>query len=461
MNQSKHPHGVLPNLLVLAALTLAQVGSAGGGLENASPEILVSGEDNIELGTTVAFPDVGVDEQGRQIYVWEDFGQPNGIGLRRFDSAGNPLEDPRLIVPEVGNNNPLRPRVAVAADGSFMVIWQSTEDLGGGSMRWIRGLFFDSDGLATGPAQLVSTIATGLGGLSDSDIAALRLADGTSGGFVAVWSSDLENPMGSDTSSSSIQAQRITAAGVPTGNQIEVNTITQSGQRLPSVTEMADGGFFVVWVQPNLQGQRFTAAGAKDGGQFQISTAFSNAKDQPDVAIGWDGTILVVWEDFEDFSDSTEIRARLYDSELNANGNDFRVNTVIANAQELPRVGDYGPKGFLVTWESNQSSAGADTDSGSVQARIITGSNSFDGPQVQYNIWGTGNQEAPASHGWYGRLATDWDSTGNAQDPPPGNTKHVMGRTIEYCMFCDDFEWFDPGSSGSLWRWSSTSGAVP
>ena len=456
MTSEKQLKVVVSFVVLVGTLSILGTASAGQGIEIASPEILVSGEDNIELGTTVGFPDVGVDEQGRRIYVWEDFGQPNGIALRRFDGSGNPLEDPRLIVPEVGNSNPQRPRLAVAADGSFMVIWQSSEDLGGGSTeRWIRGQLFSSNGAASGPAQIVSSIATGLAGaLVDSDIAALRLADGTSGGFVAVWSSGNPNPMGSDNSSTSIQAQRITAAGVPTGNQIEVNTITQSGQRLPSVTEMADGGFFVVWVEPKLQGQRFTAAGAKDGNQFEISTVFSNAKDQPDVAIGWDGTILVVWEDNEDFSEPSEIRARFYDSELNAQGPDFRVNTVIDNAQDLPRIGDYGPKGFLVTWESFQSSAGADTDSDSVQARIVTGPNTFDGPQSQFNIWGTGTQGAPASHGWYGRLATDWDGKGNAQDPPPGNTEHVMGRTIDHCLFCDDFSW-------GLWRWTSTVGEAP
>ena len=453
---SPKPLTTLVSLVVIAGfLFYPQAAWPGQGIEIAGPEILVSGADNVELGTSVAFPDVGVDEQGRRIYVWENFGQPDGIALRRFDSGGNPLEDPRLIVPEVGNINPLRPRLAVAADGSFMVIWQSSEDLGDGLQRWIRGQLFDSGGVASGPSQIISIIATGPSGISsDADIAALRLGNGSSGGFVAVWKSELPNPNGSDDNSTSIQAQRITAAGVPTGDQIEVNTIIPQGQRFPAVSEMADGGFFVVWVQPNLQGQRFTAAGAKDGVQFQISTAFSNAKDQPDVAIGWDGSVAVVWEDFEDFSNSTEIRARVYDSDLNPQGPDFRVNTVESNAQDLPRIGDYGPKGFLVTWESFQASAGADTDSESVQARIITGSNTFAGPQVQFNIWGDRSQGAPASHGWYGRLATDWDSNGNAQDPPPGNTQHVMGRQIEHCIYCDDFEW-------GLWRWSSTAGEAP
>ena len=463
MFQPLRSYGILPPFVIACALFSAIAVSAGEGLENASPEILVSGPDDTELGTSVAFPDAGVDESGRQIYVWENFGPTNGIGIRRLDIAGNPLEDPRLIVADVGPSNPQRPRVAVAADGSFMVIWQSSEDLGGGSLdRWIRGQFFDSAGVATGPVQLISSIASGSSGLlTDSDIAALRSSDGTSGGFVAVWASSNPNPSGSDVSGTSIQAQLITAGGVPTGNQIEVNNVASGGQQNPSVTELADGGFFVVWVQPTLQGRRFTSAGAPAANQFQISTTFNNSKDEPDVAIGWDGSVLVVWEDFEDFSDSTEIRARFYDSELNPSGNDFRVNTVIEEPQDLPRIADFGPAGFIVTWESRDSSAGPDTDSESVQARIVTGGNSFGSAQVQYNVWGTGHQGAPAAHGWYGQATVAWDGTGNAEDPPPGNTQHVMARTIEHCMFCDDFEWFDPGSGGSLWRWSAAVAADP
>jgi len=447
------------SLLIFAAVVVSLPAGADQGLDSAGPEIWVSGPEIVQLSTSVGYPDVGVDEEGRRIYVWETFGVNRGIALRRFDRDGNPLEDPRLIVDNTAAENPQRPRLAVAADGSFMVIWQSSEDLGGGAMRWIRGQLFNSSGVAIGPRQLVSSIATGPSGLlTDSDVAALRLEDGTSGGFVAVWTS--ENSSGSDNSGTSIQAQRVTAGGVPTGGQIEVNSITSAGQRKPAVTEMADGGFFVVWIQPYVQGRRFTAAGVSST-QFQINTAFSGIMDEPDVAIGWDGAVAVVWEDPENYANSTEIRARLYDSGLIATGADFRVNTVEMNAQDLPRVADYGPKGFLVTWESFETSAGTDENGESVQARIITGPNTFDGPQVQYNTWEPGTQGIPASHGWYGRLASGWESIGNDQDPPPGNTEHIMGRNIEHCLFCADFEWFTPGGNGSLWRWSSSVGVDP
>jgi len=85
----------------------------------------------------------------------------------------------------------------------------------------------------------------------------------------------------------------------------------------------------------------------------------------------------------------------------------------------------------------------------------MRGQNDFDGSQVQYSVWEGDPKETPASHGWYGRVGSSWRSLGNDQDPLDD---HIIGRDIEYCLFCDDFEWFDPGSPGSLWRWTSTVG---
>jgi hypothetical protein len=60
-------------------------------------------------------------------------------------------------------------------------------------------------------------------------------------------------------------------------------------------------------------------------------------------------------------------------------------------------------------------------------------------------------------------MAIDWDTLTWNGNPPPGNLNDdfIVGRDIEHCLFCDDFDWFDPGGSDSLWRWSSVVGAQP
>ena len=456
MTSAKHLSSVVSLLLAVGALSYPSFALAGQGLEIAGPEIWVTGPETVPISGADDFPDVGVDEAGRRIYVWTLFGVDGGIALRRFGDDGNPLEDPRVInTTDAANED--RPRVAVAADGSFLVIWQSNEDDGGSNKRWVRCRAFGSNGVAMGPDFLASSESSDTAALIGFDVAALRRSDGTSGGFVVVWESFNGQ---SDSSGSSIQARLISAAGVPTLNQIEVNAITGGSQRKPTVTELADGGFFVVWIEPDLQGRRFSDVGAAAGDQFTVNTQFSGVHDVPDTAVGWNGVVAVVWEDLDDPGNGNEIRARLFDSELTPKGPDFRVNTVVEDAQDFPRLGDYGPKGFLVTWESLRASPGGDLADESVQARIVTGQDTFDGPQIQYNVWETNNQTRPASHGWYGRLASAWRSVGNDQDQQAPFEDHITGRQIEHCLFCDDFEWFHPGSTGSLWRWTASLGAA-
>jgi hypothetical protein len=347
--------------------------------------------------------------------------------------------------------------VAVAADGSFLVVWQSIEDDAGSPKKWVRSQAFDSDGNTMGTEQLVSQISTGSIVLIDLDVAALRGANGSGGGFVVTWES--VNTTGDDTNNN-IQARLVSASGIPTGNQFQVNTAIIGSQRNPTVTELWDGGFLVLWLFPRIQAQRFTAAGAPDGDEFEISTVGPFGANNPDVAIGWNGNVALVWQDTDEPGDATEIRAKLFDAELSPLGDDFRVNSLITNAQIYARVADYGPKGFLVTWDSVNASVGTDTDD-SIQARIVTGPGTFDDDQIQLNVWETNNQEAAGAHGWYGRLSSAWRSVGNEQNNISPFAVHITARDIEHCMFCDDFEWFDQGGSGNMWRWSNTAGSFP
>ena len=222
-------------------------------------------------------------------------------------------------------------------------------------------------------------------------------------------------------------------------------------------------------------GRRFNAAGVADGNDFQIETFANSRPSVLDAAIGWNGKVLVVWQDSGaevpplPTGSSTEIRGRLYDADLNANGDDFRINNVSDDTQDHPRIGDYGAKGFLVVWSSDVAS-GADLGV-SIEARVVSGPNAFDANgdgvddlQVQYNIWDNGNSQFdPGAHGWYGRLSTPWDCLTWDGEPEPDNIndQFIIGRDIEHCMFCDDFEWYSPGSPGSLWRWTSTLNAAP
>ena len=466
MNSIRKPNSKLVSLLLVAMPWLIGAVATAGSEIDAGPELWIDGPDAVQPGSQRDSPDVAVDNDGRRIHVWWASGggfDRTEILLRRFDSAGNPLEDPK-VVNTTTEDDQMEPRVAVSADGSFLVIFDSDEPHPVGADRdVVRSQAYDVNGDPVGDEQLLS--ADPLPNRLDlqADVAALRTADGTAGGYAVVWAS--LDSSGTDTSWG-LEACLVSATGVP-GQQFQVPSDPAGTQDYPSVTELADGGFLVTWVEGGqIWGRRFNAAGGPVGNDFVISTSFVAQKLDNDAAIGWDGRVIVVWAEQEDNGGLREIYARLFDADLNPLGPDFRVNTVLTDGQRNPRVADYGPKGFLVVWGSDVAS-GDDLDT-SVEARVVSGVDDlgnpeFGSPQTQLNIWSDGGQHRPGAQGWYGRAATNWRTESWDGEPEPDNIfdDKIIGRDEEHCIFCDDLEWFHPGSSDSLWRWTLAVGVDP
>ncbi len=444
-------------LVFSTALMAADQGVVPAVTELAGPELWIDGPDNVQPDDP-NFPDVAVDAEGRRIQVWEAFGDDRlDIYLRRFDANGNPLEDPRRINSTIEKEQHF-PRVAVSSDGSFLVIYQSSETPSGQTFDqyMVRSQAFDASGNPVGGEQLVSMVPTHEQVNVYADVAALRTVDGSPGGYIVAW----RNSQFLGDGWGDIRGSLVSVAGVP-GAEFRLNAASNGTERWSSVTELNDGGFLVVWVETSTQevrGRRFNAAGGPVGGNFKINT-FNNAAptSSTDAAVGWDGRVLIVWEDSGSENpplpagSNTEIRGQMLDADLSPLGNDFRINNLFAGIQRYPRIAELGPVGFLVTWNSDTVSAGPDTTE-SVEARVVSGPGAFDADgdgtddnQVQYNVWdNNAGQNYPAAHGWYGRLATTWQSNTWDGEPEPDtiDQNFLIGRDLDYCLFCDDFEWF-------------------
>jgi hypothetical protein len=420
---------VLLLLLALAASggVVADPGGDGG------IEVWVDGPDAVQPGSDRTFPDVATNSAGVAIYVWNafiDMTQRNDIYLRRYNSFGQALGDP-VPVNTLNSDDQDRPRIAVSANGSFLVIWQSDEfDASAGMIRrWIRAQAFASDASPTAGEQLISAESTGYGSNIRADVAAL-----TGGGYVVVWE---QNGAGGSDTNSHIRARLVGASGVPDSSSFVVNSAVGQSEIDPAVTELESGGFLVVWIRGEVYGRSFNSAGVAQDNDIQLNSNIEGSEFDPDVTRGTDGRILLVWEDAEGAGDDFEIRGRVFSANLGSLGEDFRLNTLITGNQGPVRAGSFGRFGFLVAWESDVS-VGNDADPHSIQGRTVTGNGQFAGPQFQFNQWIAGNQGTPAVAGMGDHVAVSWHSGSYEQSL---TDDVIVGQVWSVCgIFCNGFE---------------------
>ena len=413
-------------LLISIPALASPVGESAG-------EIWVDGPADVQPGLQPGNPDAAVDGMGRSIFVWGDTPSTKRkeVFLRIFPADGSSPGDPVQVNTFIEKAQQY-PRVAVSSDNSFLVIWQSDEPFPENmtvDRKIVRSQAFDAAGDPLGDEQIISTLPTAEATQVSADVAALR-----DGGYIVVWRSRRSSEP--DPDSISIQARRIGADGVPLAGQFQVHPKTGAGENFSAVTELADGGFFVVWTVPQVHGRRFNADGSAHGDVFQINTFIEGTESETDVVQHEDGRVLVIWKDVEGSGDGTEIRGRLFSPELVALGEDFRINTLIAGDSKEPRAAAYGQGGFFVVWESTTSNGG-DNNPNSIEGRFVTGRDQFAGPQFLVNEWTPGSQQFPGIGGKNGRIAVCW----NSQSNPETSNSTINGQFWSICgIFCDGFE---------------------
>jgi hypothetical protein len=422
-------------LLALQYASLSEVQAAPAGEPDL--EIWVDGPLDIKPGNDPRQPDAAVDHRGRKIFVWDSNGGEAGqdIFLRIFESDGTALTAPSQVN-TVATSTQDYPRVAVAADNSFLVIWQSGEPPASNPSVFrdmVRSQAYDATGQKVGVEQLLSTLEP----LGTTDISA-NVAALKGGGYVVCWQS--ANTATAGYNNITIQARMVNANGTPNGDQFQVNALHTGSVIDCDVAPLPDGGFVVVWTNPEIHARRFAADGTAAGTEIQVNTIDINApRDESAVATSDDGRVLVVWTDTEGTDTvagtKTEVRARLFNSTLSALGTDFRVNDTVTGDQDWPKVAPYGDD-FFVVWQSEVSS-GPDGEPDSIEGRVITGANQFDGSQFLVNGYVLDSQGFPGIGGLDGRVAISWRSRGN--DETSQNVIQGLGWSV--CgIFCNGFE---------------------
>ncbi len=201
------------------------------------------------------YPDVAARSDGRFIVVWHSDpsgveaaqdGSEHGLFGQRFDSSGNP-EGAEFAINAYTTGPQVRPAVAYAGDGGFLVVWESRGLQGFSSIDdEAVGRKFTADGTPAGTEFRINTFTTD----TQQDV---TVAATIAGDFLVSWES-IGGAGATDTDAGGVFARRISATGVPIGNEFQVNSYTMDDQTDPRITGLANGGFAAAWESDEQDG---------------------------------------------------------------------------------------------------------------------------------------------------------------------------------------------------------------
>ncbi|HVS64937.1 MAG TPA: hypothetical protein VMT85_15700 [Thermoanaerobaculia bacterium] len=244
---------------------------------------------------------VAAAPDGRFVVVWQSDISPgdtdSGSIRGRLFGADGLARGNDFQINDFTAGNQVAPQVGMAADGSFVVTWESQQSPGdddsGASVQARR---FDADGDPRGSQFQVNSRTSSTQGAPDVGVA-------PDGRFVVVFGS--RDSAGSDSNSDSVQARRYAANGQAQGAEEQVNVTTQGSQNRPRVAVDADGSYLVVWQSASsagsddqgrsVQARGFLASGVAAGNEVQVNERIYRNDELPDVAAVGGREFLVVW----------------------------------------------------------------------------------------------------------------------------------------------------------------------
>jgi hypothetical protein len=403
----------------------------------ANAQVPAGGEIQVNSYTTgiQSHPSVAMAADGTFVVVWDSDGSPGNdtsqqsIQAQRYAADGSP-QAVQFQVNTYTTGFQSSPFVAAAPGGDFVVVWESNGSFGtDNSNQSIQGQRYAANGSPQGGQFQVNGYITGTQ-------SAPTVASSASGDFVVVW--DSVGSPGTDSSFASIQAQRFASNGSPQGAQFQVNSYTTSYQYEPSVAAASDGDFVVVWEsegssgtdsdQTSIHGQRFDSIGSPQGAQFQVNTYTTSYQIGASVSAAADGSFIVVWRSDGSFgtdTDGTSTQGRRYAADGTPLGAQFQVNSYTTSLQRFTAVAAKGNGEFVVAWVSD-ASGGTDTSYRSIQGQRFTASGMPAGNQFQANTYTTGTQNFPAVATNDGQFVVAWDGDGSAGTDSSSDSVHAQ-----------------------------------
>ena len=354
------------------------------------------------------WPDVAVGSGTNYGFeVWQDNatdGSGWGISTRRLDGTLSGALSPFRVNVQ-GTNDQQNPRVAVLKNGGAVFVWQGGVD---GFQHIYARFLSPTNTWRTTTDEVVSAPTNNF--QINPAVAVLN-----NGNVAVVWASyDQASP----TSMQDVYGQMFSPTGQAIGTNFLINQFIPYNQRNPAISRLAGGGFVVAWVSEqervlapglgtnstytsasgivtpsvDIYARLFNSNGVPAGNEFRVNTD-SNPASNPAVAAGSDGGFMIAWDakDMVVISNSWDIYARSFSSNVAASGPVLRVNTYLYGDQYIPRISSIGVD-YLVAWTS----LAEDGSREGVYARYLNGNGTLVGNEFLVNTTTIGQQMQPA-----------------------------------------------------------------
>jgi hypothetical protein len=331
---------------IAITLTLALPAIAAGQLVP-GPEFQVNSHTT-RLESSEYGPRVGVAADGSYIVLWQD-DEDYSAWVDRFASSGVRIGSDF----QVTSTYTYRPTLAVKPDGEFIVAWEGPDGDGYG----IIGQRYSSAGSAVGTEIQVNSYVT----LDQTD--SWAASDGA-GNVLIAWDEQLH-----DGNNRGVFAQRFDSSGAAAGTEFQVNSYTIGAQNAPFVAGDPAGGFVVAFADYRYNGfsetveaRRYDSSGNPRGSEFQVNAYTGCSPNDFSVSIGNGGGFVAAYDCGGRDGDYSGIFARRFASSGAPIGGEFQVNEFTVLRQTNPSVAHDENDGFAVMWMSDHMDSNADFD---------------------------------------------------------------------------------------------------
>ncbi|MCB2201414.1 T9SS type A sorting domain-containing protein [bacterium] len=311
-------------------------------------DFLVNDDGGVAVQTN---PRIAVSADGGFVIAWADRRSgSNDIYTQRYDPSANPIGINQKANDDVIAAWQAEPSIACDFAGRYWLTWK---DYRNGSYPFGPDIFF----------QRFDTALTRLGGnrdltleLPDSLKETPDIAVSPTGAVVVVWA-------GYRNGNWDIYGQLIAADGTLRGGNFRVNSDAGTAQQhAPRVAYSEDGWFVVTWYDNRLGDddifvRRYDSLGVPLSGNVKVNSDTGDDRQAfPDIATDAAGRFTVVWVDWRNgrYPTNPDIYSRTFDTLMVAASIDARMNSdVSVRAQREPTIASDRLGNVAVIWSDS------------------------------------------------------------------------------------------------------------